>query len=67
MIDVRCINLYIRDPAGLLHVMISILDSIVANPHIQIRVSQYGQWIKNFLCYCNGTVVYHVYERERAG
>ena len=26
---------------------ISALDSIVADPHIQIRVSQYGRWIKN--------------------
>ena len=25
---------------------IGVLDSIVADPHIQIRVSQYGRWIK---------------------
>ena len=28
-------------------ITISVLDSIVADPHIQIRVSQYGRWIKN--------------------
>ena len=29
---------------------VSVLDSIVADPHIQIRVAQYGRWISFFNC-----------------
>ena len=31
--------------------IISVLDSIVADPHIQIRVAQYGRWINFFFLF----------------